>query len=60
MTEEELLARLPGHSHELGLKMMLELLAIRRNRHRDSLEKNENPEIRGRAKECKDILTFFG
>lgn len=57
--EGEISDQLMLHKHTEPVKLMLELFAIRRERHRDRLESEENPEIRGRAKECKDILSFL-
>ena len=42
-----------------GVAAFLELLTIRREKHRDKLEASDSPEIRGRAKECKDIFQLF-
>ncbi len=39
--------------------LVVELLTIRRERYRDKLERQESPEHRGRAKECKDLLQIF-
>lgn len=54
--EEQLVLR----KHQEGLTAMIELLQLRRERYRDKLESTENPEMRGRAKECKDLLQIFG
>ncbi|MDY0282792.1 MAG: hypothetical protein RBR35_19850 [Salinivirgaceae bacterium] len=39
--------------------LISELLNLRRERHRDSIERTENTEVRGRSKECKDLLQIF-
>jgi len=39
--------------------LLIELLTLRRERHRDSIERTENPEVRGKSKECKDLLEIF-
>lgn len=41
------------------LAKLEELLSLRRTRYRATLEKNEDPEARGRAKECKEMLHLF-
>jgi len=58
--ETEILEALPAVAHERGVKLLLELFALRREKHRDKLENNEDATIRGRAKECKDLLNLFG
>lgn len=55
--EPEILERLK--THQEATKLFSELLAIRRERHRDKLEKGEDNEVRGRAKECKDLLQLL-
>ena len=43
-----------------AVKLFVELLALRRERHRDRLEKREGDEYSGRALECRDLLQIFG
>jgi len=43
---------------QLGLAFR-DFLLLRREVHRDKLEGANNDEIRGRAKECKDILNIL-
>ena len=40
-------------------KLFIELFTLRRERFRDKLERQEDPETRGRALECKDMLHVF-
>ena len=58
--ETEILEALPSVAHERGVKLLIELFTIRREKHRDKIESNEDPITRGRAKECKDLLNLFG
>ena len=52
--------RLAALRNQEAVMLFTELLTLRRKRHRDKLEAGENPEMRGRAKECKDLLHVFG
>ena len=52
--EQEILERL--RPHQEAMQLFSELLTVRRERHRDKLEKGEDSEVRGRAKECKDLI----
>jgi len=36
-----------------------ELFSIRRERYRDKLESSEQEQVRGRSKECKELLQLF-
>ena len=40
--------------------LLREMIALRREQHRNRLEGEESAEVRGRAKECKDLLQLFG
>ena len=53
---EELLSQ---RKHNEVATLVLELLTLRRERHRDRLEREENGEVRGKAQECKDLLHIF-
>jgi hypothetical protein len=44
--------------HEVVV-LMLQVLAERREGYRDQLEKRDDAEIRGRAKECRDLFDIF-
>jgi len=39
--------------------LVMELVTLRRERHRSKLENGESSEVRGRAKECKDLIQIF-
>ena len=56
---EELASALASRKHEETVRIFCEYLALRREKHRDKLESGGNEEIRGRAKECKDLLSIF-
>lgn len=58
--EAELVETLQSYKHTEAFRLAGELLALRRERHRDRLEGGEDSEVRGRAKECKDLLQIFG
>lgn len=57
--ESELLELLSPYKGQGVLNHVTELLTLRRERHRDRLEKAEEAEFRGRAKECKDLIQLF-
>lgn len=42
-----------------SVRLFVELFALRRRHYRDSLEKAENGEVRGRSLECRDLLKIF-
>ncbi len=52
----EILAELKNQN---SMVLLFELLTLRRSRYRDKLESEESSEIRGRSKECKDLLQIF-
>lgn len=54
--EAELVNILDAYKGQEILARISELLSLRRERHRDKLESEENTVVRGRAKECKDLL----
>ena len=39
--------------------LLRELIMLRREQHRNRLEGEESAEVRGRAKECKDLIQIF-
>jgi len=41
------------------IQLLLELLQLRRDRHRDRLEDSENAEVRGKSQECKALIQLF-
>lgn len=41
------------------VRLFVELFALRREGHRNRLEKEEGPEVRGRSLECRDLLKIF-
>lgn len=57
--EAEIAETLSNLRHTEAAVLITELLTLRRERHRDRLEKEENGEIRGKAQECKDLLQIF-
>ena len=57
--ENEIEDRLALLRHTEVATLTAELLKLRRERHRDKLEGSEDPVMRGRAKECKDLLHIF-
>lgn len=57
--EQELEEYIHNHRHsEVGI-FVRELLALRREKYRDKLEGANSDELRGRAKECKDMLNIL-
>jgi hypothetical protein len=57
--EISIYARLKAHAGQDAVVLLQQVLIERREEYRDQLEKNENPEIRGKAKECRDLLAIF-
>jgi hypothetical protein len=57
--EAKILETLEPYRQQETLRLVVELLTLRRERHRDRLESEESEELRGRAKECKDLLSFL-
>jgi hypothetical protein len=57
--EAELVEILNAYKGQEVLSRVLELFTIRRERFRDRLENEENAEMRGRAKECKEMIQIF-
>jgi hypothetical protein len=57
--EAELVETLQSYKHTEAHRLIGELVALRRERHRGTLESSDNPDARGRAKECKDLLQIF-
>ena len=39
--------------------LLREMITLRREQHRNRLEGEKSSEVRGRAKECKDLLQLF-
>ena len=60
MDEQEIRERLELEKHTTGIHLILELLRIKRERYRDKLESGGSDEIRGRSKECKDLIEILG
>lgn len=54
--EGELIKYLQERCATQEVKCVVELLTLRRASHLTKLEDSENPEERGRSKECKDLL----
>ena len=46
-------------SDEGTVRKITALLALRRERHRNSLEDGEDPKTQGRALECRDLIKVF-
>lgn len=59
MNEADLLELLESQKHMESARTIRKLLVIRREKHRDKLEREENPVARGRARECKYILELL-
>ena len=57
--DQEIIDQLLPRASMGTMKLMLELIALRRERYRDRLEREENPVVRGHSLECKEILTLF-
>lgn len=57
---QELEQLLMEYKSSEALRALRELLRVRRNKHRDTLESREDPEARGKAKECKYLLQLLG
>ena len=57
--EAEILTQLVSIKEMEPVRLFAELLALRRERWRDKLEKREGDEFSGRALECKDLLQIF-
>ena len=57
--EAELEDNLANLKHQETAKIIVELLAIRRERYRDRLEKEENAVFRGKAQECSELIQLF-
>lgn len=57
--EAELEERLSSLQHSETAKLVVELLQIRRENWRTKLEGQESDQVRGRAKECKDLIQIF-
>lgn len=53
--ETEIEELLKANSDQQVPRLLVELLALRREKYRDKLEKSDNPDTRGRAKECRDL-----
>jgi len=58
-SDDSIYARLKAHTGQDAIVLLQLVLNEKREEYRDQLEKNENPEIRGRAKECRDLLAIF-
>jgi hypothetical protein len=58
--EASIIERLESFRGQEMFSLVGELLSIKRERYRDCLEREERAEVRGKAKECKDLLQIFG
>lgn len=54
--ENEIVKTLSSYKGQQIPSLLCELLSLRRERYRDSLEKRENEVARGGAQECKKLL----
>ena len=59
MEEQEILERLELVKHSEGVRLVCDLLLLRRRKYRDKLESMESEEIRGRSKECRDLVAIL-
>jgi hypothetical protein len=59
MGEQEILERLNLIKHSEGIRLVCDLLLLKREKYRDKLESMESDEIRGRSKECRDLLAIL-
>lgn len=59
MTETEAIEIMQRHNNSEGIIALKELLSIWRERYRDKLEKENDEQVRGKAKNCKEILQIF-
>ena len=59
MTEDELVRGLEMRRHDEAIRVLCEFLVQRRKKYRDKLEAANNDELRGRAKECKELLAIL-
>lgn len=57
--EEKIRETLASYGPSDVKSLVLELVTLRRERHRSKLENQESSEVRGRAKECKDLIQIF-
>ena len=57
--EEEIIEELKSAALSVEVRLFLDLLALRREKHRNQLEKAEASEVRGRALECKALIQIF-
>lgn len=57
--ELDIIGRIQTLKNQEAPQLFKELFALRRERHRDKLEKDEYPISRGRSQECKDLLQIF-
>lgn len=59
MDEQELLNKLEANKHTEGVRAFFSLLEIRYEQHKEKLVSRESEEIRGRAKECKELTKLL-
>lgn len=57
--EADIIEVLRTYKHSEVVTLITELFSIRRERYRDKLESSEQEQVRGRAKECKELLQLF-
>lgn len=57
--EDELVQKLKTCGRSETATTWQELLTLRYERHRDRLVTEESAEVRGKAKECRDLLRLF-
>ena len=59
MEEQEIMDRLELFKHSEGVRLVYDLLLLKREKYRDKLESMESDEIRGRSKECRDLIAIL-
>ena len=57
--EAQLVEIITAFKHSETARAVVELLTLRREHYRDRLEASENAEVRGKSKECKDLIQLF-
>jgi len=57
--EVDVVELLKAYKHTEVVTLFVELFSIRRERYRDKLESSEQEQVRGRSKECKELLQLF-
>lgn len=57
--EGEIIDTLVSYGPSEVTRLISELLSLRRERYLEKLEAGESDQVRGRSKECKDLLQIF-